>query len=75
MSRFTIIPTGRSSSSDIIAQDPRAVLGLVRQIDCTDADILEDGRYTFSVRLSDTGLWSIFQREPVTASHDFSPLG
>lgn len=64
MHRFTIVPTDSSySSAEISARDAGGVLTIVSQLQCGEADIFEDDRYKFSVRLSDSGMWSIFKRD------------
>lgn len=74
MPRFTIVPTDqRYSSGEVIAEDASAALSIVNQLDCQEADVLEDGNYLFSVRLSETGMWTIFQRED--ASEAYVSLG
>jgi hypothetical protein len=64
MPRFTILSTDQSySATEITALDAGAVLNIVGRLDCKDADVLADGRYSFSVRLNDCGMWSVFQRD------------
>lgn len=66
MPRFTILPTDPSyASAEITALDAGAVLNIVGRLECHEADVLQDGKYSFSVRLSQNGLWSIFQREQI----------
>jgi hypothetical protein len=68
MPRFTIVPNNETCSpTEIIAPDAGNVLNLVSRLRYRDADVLRDGLYAFSVRLSDGGMWSIFQREPGSA--------
>jgi hypothetical protein len=70
---FTIIPVDQSRSpTEIAALDGGAVLNVVSQIGCEEADVLQDGDYAFSVRLSPSGVWSIFQRD---SDADFGSLG
>lgn len=71
MPRFKILPTDQSySSAEITSSDPSAVLNVVCQLNCREADVLQDDVYSFSVRLSANGMWSIFQRD---AGNDAEP--
>lgn len=64
MPRFTILPCDPSyASTEVTAIDASAVLNMVDRLHCGEADVLQDGAYSFSVRLSANGLWSIFQRD------------
>jgi hypothetical protein len=65
MPRFKIVPTDQiCSSAEVTALDAGAVLNVVSQLNCGEADIMKDGAYAFSVRLARNGLWTLFQREP-----------
>lgn len=65
MPRFTILPAGQTCpSAEITSLDARVVLNIVGQLACEEADVLKDGRYSFSLALNSNGLWSIFQRAP-----------
>lgn len=67
MLRFHIRPTDPSfPSTEIIAHDASTVLHIVERMNCKEADVDREGAYAFSVRLDDNGLWSIYQRHPVT---------
>ena len=64
MTHFTILPTDRPhSSAEITAIDASAVLHILSRLDCSDADVLADSVYAFSVRLDAPGFWTIFQRD------------
>jgi hypothetical protein len=64
MPRFAIFPTDQSThSAEIEARSAATVLCKLIQLGCNEADVLEDGQYTFSVRLGTAGVWSIYQRE------------
>lgn len=64
MPRFKILPTERSCCpADITAIDASAVLPILNRLGCTDADVLADNVYSFSVRLDAPGFWTIFQRD------------
>lgn len=72
MARYKILPTDQSySSAEINALDPSSVLHVVQRLNCKEADVLHDGVYSFSVRLADGGMWSIFQRP----DHRQAPIG
>ena len=76
MPRFTVIPSDRPNfSAEITALDGGAVLNVVGQLACEEADILQDGRYAFSVRLSSSGMWTIFQRPIDTEPQDITSYG
>ncbi len=63
MPKFKILPADQSySSAEITAADAAAVLGVVGQLNCRDADVLQDDVYSFSLRLNESGMWSIYQR-------------
>ena len=65
MHRFRILPTDASySSADIITSNTADVLATVQRLECKEADVLRDGEYFFSVRISENGAWSIFRRNP-----------
>lgn len=64
MPRFRIVPSDQSyPSAEISSLDPSAVLHIVERLGCHEARVLSDGQYRFSVDLSDSGVWRIFQRE------------
>lgn len=64
MHRFKILPIDQAyASAEVTALDAGAVLNIVSRLECKEADVLQDDVYAFSVRLSDSGMWSIFQRE------------
>jgi hypothetical protein len=76
MPRFTILPTDHThSSAEIVALDAGAVLNVVGQLRCRDADVLEDGKYAFSLHLGASGMWSIYQRADSGVSRDISAFG
>ena len=60
MPRFTIVPT--DNSPQISASKALSVFHRVSRLKCGEADVLEDGEYAFTVRISRTGFWSIYQR-------------
>jgi len=76
MPRFKILPVDPSfSATEINAVDGGSVLSVVTQLNCKEADVLQDDLYTFSVRIDRNGLWSIFQRDPDAGPHDIQPFG
>lgn len=75
MPRFKILPTDSSyPSAEISALDAGSVLNVVSQLNCHEADVLEDEVYKFSVRLSGSGLWSIYQRGADMVSDTIRPF-
>jgi hypothetical protein len=46
----------------ITATSPAAVLNLVQRLDCKQADVLSDDRYSFSIQL-DGSLSCIYQKD------------
>lgn len=63
MPRFHIIPADDAfPRGDLIAQDAASVLYLVERLGFQAADVEQDGAHAFSVRLADSGLWSISRR-------------
>jgi hypothetical protein len=63
MPRFKILATDHSYSTEIIADKAAAIFTTVDRLECKEADVLIDGAYSFSVRLEQSGFWSIFQRD------------
>lgn len=64
MPHFKILPTDQSySAAEITALDGGAVLNMVSQLRCREADVIQDGAYAFSVRVNRNGLWAIYQRD------------
>jgi hypothetical protein len=63
MPRFQIYPTDRSFSTELVAPNAADVLRIVHRLRLEEAEVDCDGLYSFSVRLSDDGLWCIFQRD------------
>jgi len=64
MPQFTIKPRNASlAAADIITDDARDVISLIKKTDFRDVDVLNDGRYAFSVRCQGTGVWLISQRQ------------
>jgi hypothetical protein len=62
--QFNILPADRSRPAAVISvRDAAGVLRAARKLNCGDVDVVLDGSYSFSVRLSGNGLWCIFQRE------------
>jgi len=60
MLRFIIRPL-EPSIQPAETDDAAGILVLVAKMGCTAADIERDGTFAFSVRLGDSGLWSISQ--------------
>jgi hypothetical protein len=64
MPSFRVLPVDRSFPSvDFTAKDGREIFSLVDRLACREADVLVDGSYSFSVRMNNSGMWSIFQRD------------
>lgn len=64
MPRFTVVPADpHFASAEIVAQDAGPALHVISQTKCGEADILEDGRYAFSLRLGTSGVWCLFRRD------------
>ena len=71
MPRFTILSNDDSYlSAEIIEPDAGAVFQIVDQLGCREADVLKDGRYSFSVRLDVSGMWSILWRDQLAKGRD-----
>jgi hypothetical protein len=63
MKLFRIIPLDHSATpAELIARDASGVLSYVAERQWQGADVLQDENYVFSVRLSDEGFWTVFQR-------------
>lgn len=76
MRRFHIRPSDPTfPMAEFIVSDEAAVLHMVQRLDCKEADVLRDDDYCFSVRLSDNGLWTIFQRSGIDRREAVSPFG
>lgn len=64
MPHFRIYPTDPSHPPmESVSSDPASVLNLVERTHCGEADVHRDDVYSFSVRLAEGGVWSIFQRQ------------
>lgn len=75
MHKFLVCPTDQSASStEITAANAAPALDVLSRLDCSEADVLQDGTYLFSVRKSGSAnFWHIFQR---AGSHEVvSELG
>lgn len=76
MPLFTVIPSDQSfASAEIVAPDAARVFSIVQNLDCKEADIMREGAYAFSIRLSDNGLWQIFQRGEIETSESIQSFG
>jgi hypothetical protein len=63
MPRYTIEPADRSASPvEIVSPDGSVVFEIVRSLDCSKADVLEDGNYAFTLELEAFGMWRISHR-------------
>lgn len=63
MFSYRIIPIDSSHVPiDMIAHDAAGVIGIVSRSSCKEADVERDGVYSFSLELSDHGVWRIFKR-------------
>jgi hypothetical protein len=59
MLRFHIRPTNRDFPvADILAHDAAAVLHIIEQMNCKEADVFKNGTYAFTVSL-DKAIWTI----------------
>ena len=64
MLNFTIVPASHDCEIiEITALCEAAVLNAAQRLGCQQSDVFEGGRYRYSLRLTETGGWSIFQRE------------
>jgi hypothetical protein len=62
---YTILPVDPAEARiEIDTQDTADVLKVVGALACGEADVLVDGKYTFSVRTFDNNLLAFFQRDP-----------
>lgn len=68
MPTYLIRPANDTSlQREFSAFDARPVLDIASQMDCGEADIYQDGRYTFSLRINGRArFWTIFQRDPLS---------
>lgn len=64
MPLYKILATDNSYISAVIeADEPNSILHRVRELQCQEADVLENNTYSFSVEMGDAGIWTIFQRD------------
>jgi hypothetical protein len=63
MPRFQIYPADRSFSAQLVTPDAADVLNAVHHLNLREAEVDCDGLYSFSISLSNNGLWCIFQRD------------
>lgn len=76
MPRFTVSPTDAAfASAELIAPDAARVLTIIQNLDCKEADVSTDGQYSFSARLGDNGVWTIFQREQAHETDSIPSFG
>lgn len=77
MPLFKIRPTDPShTSAEVITRDAADILAIVQRLDCRAADIYRDGVYAYSIRLDDSGLWCICQRDQAEQTGEaISPTG
>jgi predicted P-loop ATPase/GTPase len=76
MPLFKVILNDRSfASAEIDAPDAARVFSIVQNLDCKEADVLHEGAYAFSIRLSDNGLWYIFQRGELEVIESIQSFG
>jgi hypothetical protein len=72
MPRYSIVPLDQSAASiDMVAPDAASVLQLIGRGEFTEADVLCDKKYAFTVHLNDKGFWTLFQRD---GCGNFRPL-
>jgi hypothetical protein len=76
MHRFLILAADDSyQSTEIIAPDAGSALHAVDRLNVREADVLQDGRYLFSLYLNGKGVWCIFQRDHGLAAESISAYG
>lgn len=76
MPLYTVLPSDQSfASAEIEAPDPARVFNIVERLECQEADVLQDGEYAFSIRLSTNGIWNVFQRDDTGAVETIPPYG
>jgi hypothetical protein len=76
MPLFNVIPTDHLfASAEIDAPDAARVFSIVQNLDCKEADVLQEGSYAFSIRLGDNGLWTIFQRGELETADSIQSFG
>lgn len=65
MPLFKILPLDQSfASAEIFADNVGDALDKSRTLACSEADVLEDEKYIFSIRrMRSAGFWTIFQRD------------
>jgi hypothetical protein len=63
MPRFQIYPSDRSFWAQPVTPDATDVLNAVHHLNLKEAEVDCGGRYSFSISLSNNGLWCIFQRD------------
>ncbi|GEM_PF-3321574 len=63
MHHFHIIPLDRAiKPMDFIGFDASGVLLAVQHLACTEARVLRDGEYCFTLRLDDSGVWHVLSQ-------------
>lgn len=66
MLRFQIHPLASPGEPiEVVGHDAAPVLNMIERLGCREAAVARDGAYAFSVRLDESGLWTIYQSEPV----------
>lgn len=76
MPRFTVSPNDAAfPSAELIAPDGARVLTIIQNLDCKEADVSRDVKYSFSARLGENGVWMIFRRELARVPGNISTFG
>src|SRR3982750_3557237 len=63
MQTYTVIPTtGLHEPAEVTAIDAGSVLGVVGRVGFEEADVLQLGKYLFSLSIDSHGVWKVFDR-------------
>lgn len=63
MRKFLIFPSGPNATfAPLVALGEVAVFHVISRLRCKEADVHENGRYSFSLRVDGNAVWSIAHR-------------
>lgn len=63
MFQFTLFETQSCSSVQLAEANSATLLSTMNHLHWTDADLLQDGEYAFSLRRIEAGYWILYRRD------------
>lgn len=68
MCQFTLFEMRSRSSVQLVEVTSATVLSTMKYLHWTEADLMRDGEYAFSLRLLEPGSWMLYRRNHVAAA-------